>query len=174
MHMFSRSLGLWFCLASAMCSANAMQRGSTKTGIVFVSGGAGQSERTALSKEKNNFSFGLITAAKGSGVYLAAVRVRILNASTQQPVLEHTMDGPWLLANLPPGDYAVEASYTEAAGQPAQTLKQSATIKQGDHHQMALYFDTKDSLAKDSGTSFRAGAYNKSGGTAHTFPSSSE
>ncbi len=174
MQMLSRSLGLWLCLASAMCSAHAMERGSTKTGIRFVSGGAGESERTALAKEKNNFSFWLTTAAKGSGVYLAAVRVRILNASTQQPVLEHTMDGPWLLANLPPGDYAVEASYTEVAGQPAQTLKQSANIKQGDHHQMTMYFEIKDSMAKNNDMSYRAGAYNKSGGTAHTFPSSSE
>jgi hypothetical protein len=160
--VYRRSFSLCFSIISALSSsAFAIERGTTNLGVPFVSGGVGQSELTALSEEKKNFSFWLTTAAKGSGSYLAAVRVRILNASTRQPVLEHTMEGPWFFANLPLGRYDVEASYTEAAGKPTQIIKKSTTIHQGDHHQMMMYFDTKDTVEKDGDASSRVSPYSK-------------
>lgn len=159
-HILSQSMGLCFCLISLMSSAYAIERGTTKTGISFVSGGVDQSELTALNEEKKNFSFWLTTATKGSGAYLASVRVRIINASTRIAVLEHTMDGPWLFAKLPLGRYDVEASYTEAIGQPTQIVKKSTTIHQGDHHQMMMYFDTKDTVEKDGESLFKDSPYN--------------
>jgi hypothetical protein len=159
--IYRRSFSLFFSIIGAMSSAFAIERGTTNTGIPFVSGGVGQPELTTLSEEKKNFSFWLTTAAKGSGSYLAAVRVRILNASTRQPVLEHTMDGPWLFANLPVGRYDVEANYTEAPGKPIQTIKKSTTIHPGDHHQMMMYFDTQDTVEKDRDTSFTVSPYSK-------------
>lgn len=102
----------------------------------------------------------MTTAAKGSGAYLATVRVRVINASTRQSVLEHTMDGPWLFATLPLGRYDVEASYTEAIGQPTQVVKKSTTIHHGDHHQMMMYFDTKDTVGKDGESLFKDSPYN--------------
>jgi hypothetical protein len=159
-HIFSQSLGLYFFLVSAMSSAYAIERGTTKTGISFVSGGVDQSELMLLNEEKKKFSFWLTTATKGSGAYLATVRVRIINASTRQSVLEHTMDGPWLFATLPLGRFDVEASYTEAIGQPVQVVKKSTTIHQGDHHQMMMYFDTKDTVGKDGESLFNDSPYN--------------
>jgi hypothetical protein len=159
-HIFNQSLGFCFCFASAMSSAYAIERGTTNTGISFVSGGVDQSELVALNEEKKNFSFWLTTAAKGSGAYLATVRVRVINASTRQSVLEHTMDGPWLFATLPLGRYDVEASYTEAIGQLAQIVKKSTTIHQGDHHQMMMYFDTKDTVGNDGESMFKDSPYN--------------
>jgi hypothetical protein len=156
----SRYVCLCFCLISVMSSVYAIERGTTNTGISFVSGGVDQSELTALNEEKKNFSFWLTTATKGSGAYLAAVRVRIINASTRQPVLEHTMDGPWLFAALPLGHYNVEARYTEPTGQLIQTIRKSTTIHQGDHHQMMMYFDTKDTVGKDGESLFKDSPYN--------------
>ncbi len=159
--MRSQFFGLCFCLVGVMSSAHAIERGTTNTGIAFVSGGVDQSELTALSEEKKNFSFWLTTATKGSGAYLATVRVRIKNASTHQPVLEHTMDGPWLFAALPLGRYDVEARYTEPSGQLIQTIRKSTTIHSGDHHQMMMYFDTKDTVGKDDDTALKASPYNQ-------------
>jgi hypothetical protein len=154
-----RNVGLCFCFFSAMSFVFAVERGTTNTGVAYVSGGVGQSELAALTEEKNSYSFWLTTAAKGSGSYLAAVRVRIVKADTRQPVLEHTMDGPWLFAALPIGRYEVEASYSETPGGSTQSLKQATTIHRGDHHQMMMYFDTKDTVDKSSETPFKSNPY---------------
>jgi hypothetical protein len=155
-----RNLGLCFLFFNAMSCTFAIERGTTNTGVAYVSGGVGQSELAALTEEKSNYSFWLTTAAKGSGSYLAAVRIRIVKADTRQPVLEHTMDGPWLFAALPIGRYEVEASYSETSGGSTQSLKQATTIHRGDHHQMMMYFDTKDTVDKSSETPFKSNPYN--------------
>lgn len=57
-HIFSQSLGLCLCLVSVMSSAYAIERGTTKTGISFVSGGVDQSELVVLNEEKRILVFG--------------------------------------------------------------------------------------------------------------------
>jgi hypothetical protein len=150
----------YICLSGTLMSAYAVERGTTNTGINYVSGGVGQTELVQLNEEKMRYSFWLTTATKRSGSYLAAVRVRILNASTHQPVLEHTMEGPWFFAALPTGSYDVEASYAEASDRPVQVQKKSTTIHPGDHHQMVLYFDTPDTVNKeDAEPAFKTNPY---------------
>jgi hypothetical protein len=155
----ARTLTTCLMMAGALSAANAIERGATSTGIAYVSGGVGHSELTALYEEKKRYSFWLTTAAKRSGSYLAAVQVRILNARTRQPVLEHTMDGPWLFVALPVGRYDVEASYYQIGKGPVQTQKQITTIHPGDNHQMVLYFDTDDQLGPENQTPFKTSPY---------------
>jgi hypothetical protein len=132
------------CLVGLLPTAHAISRGTAAAGVAYVSGGVGETEQLALKQERSRYSFWLITASRGSGSYMADVQVRILNARTQQPVLEHTMDGPWLFAALPAGRYDIEASYRQAGQQPVQMQKRTTTIHPGDQHQMVLYFDTND------------------------------
>ena len=55
---------------------------------------------------------------QGSGEYLSAVRVNILDAR-RETVLTAESKGPWFFAQLAPGDYTVEASVpNEAQRQP--------------------------------------------------------
>jgi hypothetical protein len=96
-----------FFLTYAAIPAQAIDRGASSTGIAFVTGGVGYSELQSLNDERKGYSFWLTTAAKGSGAYLAAVRVRIIDSKTRLPVLEQTMDGPWLFAALPHGRYDI-------------------------------------------------------------------
>jgi hypothetical protein len=158
-HTTTYLVGLSLCLISALQASYAVERGQTSAGIDYVSGGVGQSELAMLNKEKRKYSFWLTTAAKKSGSYLAAVRVRIVNARTRQSVLEHTMDGPWLFAALPVGRYEVEATLAANADRPAQTLKKTTTIHPGDRHQMVLYFDTKDIVGLGNESNFKASPY---------------
>jgi hypothetical protein len=160
-HIYNQALALCFFAVGALSPAYAIERGTSEVGISFVSGGVDQSELNALSEEKKNFSFWLTTATKGSGSYLAGVRVRIVNTTTRLPVLEHIMDGPWLFAALPLGRYEIEAGYTEAVGKPPQVIKKSTTIHRGDHHQMMMYFDTKDTVGKENDTTFKVSPYVK-------------
>lgn len=131
------------CLSAAL---HAAERGVTERGIAYVSGGVAEAEEDELVAQRKNFSFWLTTASKGSGAFLADVRVRILDERSGQTVLEHTLDGPWLFANLPPGRYRVEATYREFADSKEQTLRRSTTVQKGSLRQMLLYFDTSDRI----------------------------
>jgi hypothetical protein len=158
-HKHFIAIGLGWCLLAPLTSAQAVDRGTTPTGIAYVSGGVGQSELVTLNEEKKNYSFWLTTAAKGSGSYLASVQVRILDARSRQSVLETTMEGPWLFAALPTGRYEVEATLAADGDHSAQTLKKSTTIHPGDRHQMILYFDTHDQVGSRDDTPFQANPY---------------
>lgn len=155
-----RYLSALLFLITAVLPVHAINRGSTSSGIAFVSGGIGHTELLMLSEEKKNYSFWLTTAAKGSGAYLAGVHIRIVNAKTRQPVLEHHMDGPWLFAALPVGRYDVEASYKDVMENAPRMLKKSTTIHAKDRHQMLLYFDTRDTVGADDDATSNLNRYN--------------
>lgn len=125
-------------LAAAALPVQALQHGTTPTGVRWVSGGIGHAERQELQTQRQHYSFWLATAAKRSGAFLANVEVRIVDTDKGQLVLLHTMDGPWMFAALAPGRYEIQAVY-EANGQ-AQTQRGTTQIHPGDHHEMMLYF----------------------------------
>lgn len=87
-----------------------------------------------MQAQRDRYSLWVITAAKGSGAYLADVNVRITDAGKKQ-VLEHAMAGPWLLVDLPPGRYEVEASFR------GERHSRATRIEAGDRHQIVFYFD---------------------------------
>ena len=103
-------------------------------GVRYISGGVGESERTELNAQSSQFNLRLLFAMQGSGDYLSAVRVSILDARGET-ILVAESKGPWFLAQLTPGDYTVEASIP---GQGQQPQRQTAHIK--DSHQSRLDF----------------------------------
>ncbi|WP_242470779.1 carboxypeptidase-like regulatory domain-containing protein [Thiocystis violacea] len=85
-------------------------------GIPYVSGGVGESERSELKALASQFNLHLLFATQGSGEYLSAVRVNILDAR-RESVLTAESKGPWFYAQLPPGDYSLEVTPTGPRGQ---------------------------------------------------------
>ncbi|MBK5966224.1 hypothetical protein CCR95_19580 [Thiocystis minor] len=85
-------------------------------GIRYVSGGIGESERNELNALSSQFNLHLLFATQGSGEYLSAVRVNILDTQ-DAPVLTAESKGPWFYAQLPPGDYSIEVTPTGRRGQ---------------------------------------------------------
>jgi hypothetical protein len=72
------------------------------------SGGVGEEERQALERDSRyNLK---VVAARRDGAYLADVDLRIVDQRGAE-VLATRMEGPWLLAELPPGHYRVVADY---------------------------------------------------------------
>lgn len=104
-------------------------------GIRYVSGGVGEGERTELDALSNQFNLRLLFAMQGSGEYLSAVRVNILDARGGT-ILTAESKGPWFFAQLAPGDYTVEASVPEQAQQ--QPKRQKVHIEGS--HQSRLDF----------------------------------
>lgn len=150
MHPRFTSLLATLCLAAMPMVAQALQVGTTPSGVHYASGGVGHTERQALLAQRQDYSLWLTTAAKRSGAYLANVEVRIVYADSGRLVLQRTMDGPWMFAALPPGRYEVRAAY-QGGGQ-AQTRRGVTQIHPGDHHEMMFYF-SDDAAVGDQDTS---------------------
>lgn len=94
------------------------------TPVPYVTGGIGLGEREALSQEAKleGYNLKVVTAAT-DGAYLANVSVRVSDREGGQ-VFEGAMDGPWLFAKLPAGQYTVTAS------DGAQTQKRTVQISE--------------------------------------------
>lgn len=81
---------------------------ATTTGVPFISGGVGETERTEMNEHSSNFNLRVITA-KANGDYLAGVNLTIRNEKGSA-LLTTVTPGPLLMAQLPPGKYTVTAS----------------------------------------------------------------
>ena len=143
-----RLLALAVGLALTGPCALALQRGTSATGVDYVSGGVAQDEQRALVERRGEYSFWLTTAVRKTGAHLAGVMVRIREAETSLLVLEHRMDGPWLFAKLPVGRYDVEATLQNLKLGRIEVERGSTTIHPGDRHQMLLYFDTGEAIGE--------------------------
>ncbi len=76
-------------------------------GSPYVTGGVGQSERTALEDRFGDYSLKLVFA-KRSGEFLAGVRV-VVRDENGRSLIQTVTRGPWLLADLPAGTYHLTA-----------------------------------------------------------------
>lgn len=151
MHPRLTTLLASLCFAATPMVAQALQVGTTPSGLHYASGGIGQAERQALQAQRQDYSFWLTTAARRSGAYLANVEVRIVDADSGRLVLQHTMDGPWLFVALTPGRYEVRALYQ--GKDQAQTQRGATQIHAGDHHEMMLYFSDDAEVGEPSAAS---------------------
>ena len=107
-------------------------------GVRYVSGGVGESERSERNALSNELNLHPMFATQGSGEYLSAVRVTILNAY-KGPVLTAESKGPWFYAQLPPGDYSVEVTPTGLRGED-QTQRKAVHLDGSNHSQMDFYW----------------------------------
>lgn len=98
-------LGSASLAAAATTDDNVVRR---EGAISYVSGGVGSESLDRLSAIAKDFNLKLVFALT-SGDYLSRVRVVIAD-SAGQTLLDSTAEGPWLLANLPAGNYHVAAT----------------------------------------------------------------
>jgi hypothetical protein len=87
--------------------------------VSFLSGGVGQSSQQELLAVQQDYSLKLVFA-QDSGAFLANVDVRI-TATDGTELLTTTALGPWLLVDLPAGEYRVTAGY--------RGVRQEATVQ---------------------------------------------
>jgi hypothetical protein len=139
--------------------AGAIQRGKSAEGFEYVSGGVIDSELRALHAGRAKYNVWLTTAALGSGAHLAGVRVRIFDSQSKKTVMDQTMAGPRLFADLPLGRYEVEATFRAAGASGAQRETKVTTINKGDHHQVILNFESRATLPPDYESPFKGSPY---------------
>lgn len=90
--------------------------------VSFVTGGVGLEEREAILASTPDFNLKVVNAIPG-GAYVSDTTVSVVNSAGQE-VLRTTLDGPWLLAKLPPGRYTISASDLSRSSQ-ARTVQLS-------------------------------------------------
>lgn len=145
--------------------ASAVTRGSTPQGVAYESGGIGDEELVAMRADFPKFDLWVTTAARKSGAWLAGVRVNVRDAHGQL-VLSVDTDGPWLLAQLPPGTYDVEASVISQPAERLQVQRQRTEVDGKALRQVILYFDTGDEVSPEHEEAFPQSPYGPgTGGT---------
>lgn len=107
--------------------------------IRYVSGGIGESERHELDALSKEFNLHLMFATQGSGEYLSAVQVTILD-SRERSVLTAESKGPWFFAQLPPGDYSVEVTPTGLRGH-GDTQRRTVHLDSSNRSKMDFYWN---------------------------------
>ncbi len=134
MRMGRRTLVATLLAALLAGPVGAMTQGKTAQGEPYVTGGVGAAELETLEKGRKGFSLRVLTAAKGSGAYLADARVAIVDAAGKT-VLDTSADGPWVYVNLKSGDYKVTVTYK------GKVQQRATKIHVGDNHEMFFYFE---------------------------------
>jgi hypothetical protein len=101
--------------------------------VPYISGGTGADAREELRAKEKDYNLKIIVADK-SGDYLAGVKV-VIESATKAQVLDTTMEGPILLAKLPPGTYTIRATSND------QKLTRTVTIAAQGLQQVDLRWD---------------------------------
>lgn len=99
-------------------------------GISYITGGVGEEESQAILAETKQWPLLLeLSQIEGSrGVWIFGAKVKVLN-SQGIVVFDAPADGPYILINLPAGDYSIEASYEGVVQKRALTLKSNSNQK---------------------------------------------
>jgi hypothetical protein len=98
----------WLLLATAVLPSVALEVQRAQDAY-WVSGGVSADERDEMVLALPDHNLKVLTAAEKSGAFLAAAQVVVRDAGGRT-VFETSLDGPWLLARLPPGRYELVAT----------------------------------------------------------------
>src|SRR5712691_1793318 len=103
--------------------------------VPYVSGGVGADDREELLAKEKDYNLKIVVAAT-SGDFLADVKI-VIESARNERVLDATMEGPILLAMMPPGTYTVRATSD------AQTQTKTVTIASQGQRQLDFRWDRK-------------------------------
>ncbi len=104
----------------------------TTDGISFITGGIGKDERAELRQQFKDYTLRLEIANK-KGEYLYKARISLLDAQGKQ-LLEIDTEGPWLLVDLPAGQYTAVVTHDNTE------KKLKVAIVQGEKRVLIVHF----------------------------------
>ena len=99
-------------------------------GISYISGGVGEEESQAILAEAKQWPLllELSQLENGRGVWIFGAKIKIANAN-HQVIFDAQADGPYILINLPLGQYQIEAAYQGVTQRKAVNIQGSASQK---------------------------------------------
>ncbi len=99
-------------------------------GISFITGGVGQEETEAILAEAKQWpiTLELSQIENGRGVWIFGALIKVLNVK-KQIIFDARADGPYMMINLVPGDYVINASYEGVVQTRAVSIKADSSQK---------------------------------------------
>ncbi|MBU3581601.1 carboxypeptidase regulatory-like domain-containing protein [Polynucleobacter sp. AP-Capit-er-40B-B4] len=100
-------------------------------GISYITGGVGEGETVAILAEAKQWPLLLEMSQieNGRGVWIFGATIKIMSSAKKQIVFEAQADGPYMLVNLAPGDYTIEATYEGVMQKRALSIKADLSQK---------------------------------------------
>ena len=100
-------------------------------GISYITGGVGEDETVAILAEAKQWPLLLEMSQieNGRGVWIFGATIKIMSAAKKQIVFDAQADGPYMLVNLTPGDYVIEATYEGVMQRRALSIKADSSQK---------------------------------------------
>ena len=104
-------------------------------GISYITGGVGEGEANAILAEAKQWPVLLEMSQieNGRGVWIFGATIKITN-NAKQVIFDSQADGPYMLINLVPGEYGVEATYQ------GTSQKRSISIKSDSAQKISLFW----------------------------------
>ena len=99
-------------------------------GISYITGGVGEGETVAILSEAKQWPLLLEMSQiqNGRGVWIFGATIKI-KSSTKQIIFDAQADGPYMLVNLAPGDYEVEAIFEGVMQKRVLSIKADSSLK---------------------------------------------
>lgn len=91
--------------ASGAAPPSALQRAGE---VEYLSGGAGEEERAAMTAQQAAFALRIVFSEPG-GAYAVADRIELARGGAKLATIANA--GPWLMLKVAPGDYSIEATF---------------------------------------------------------------
>lgn len=100
-------------------------------GISYITGGVGEGETVAILAEAKQWPLLLEMSQieNGRGVWIFGATIKIMSAAKKQIVFDAQADGPYMLVNLAPGDYTIEATYEGVMQKRVLSIKADSSQK---------------------------------------------
>jgi hypothetical protein len=100
-------------------------------GISYITGGVGEGEAAAILAEAKQWPLLLEMSQieNGRGVWIFGATIKIMSSAKKQMAFEAQADGPYMLVNLVPGDYMIEATYEGVMQKRALSIKADSSQK---------------------------------------------
>ena len=99
-------------------------------GISYITGGVGEGETVAILAEAKQWPLLLEMSQieNGRGVWIFGATIKIID-SKKQVIFDAQADGPYMLINLVPGDYVIDAAYQGVPQKRVLSIKPDSSQK---------------------------------------------
>ena len=111
----------------AVGGAVAIPQSFNYRGTPLLTGGVSEEERDAMRGEAGQYNIWLAFVERDTGNYVTGVKVSVID-DKGNAVVDTVADGPWLLAQVPPGRYTVRTSDGQEQGITAGSGARAMTI----------------------------------------------
>ena len=130
MNFYIKSILSVICVISSLMVFAQIPDTQYSHGISYISGGVGEEESQAILAEAKQWPLllELSQLENGRGVWIFGAKIKILNTNNQL-AFDAQADGPYILINLPVGQYQIEATYQGVMQRKAINIQASAPQK---------------------------------------------